>query len=48
MHLTPEPRLTDPVEIARVVCFLASDDAGVVNGAALRADAGLLAWRGTR
>jgi NAD(P)-dependent dehydrogenase (short-subunit alcohol dehydrogenase family) len=48
MHLTPEPRLTDPVEIARVVCFLASDEAGVVNGAALRADAGLLAWRGVR
>jgi NAD(P)-dependent dehydrogenase (short-subunit alcohol dehydrogenase family) len=48
MHLTREPRLADPVEIAHVVCFLASDDASFVNGAAVRVDAGLLAWRANR
>jgi NAD(P)-dependent dehydrogenase (short-subunit alcohol dehydrogenase family) len=48
MHLTPEPRLAEPVEVARVVCFLASDDASFVNGAAVRVDSGLLAWRAMR
>jgi NAD(P)-dependent dehydrogenase (short-subunit alcohol dehydrogenase family) len=46
-HLTPERRLGDPVEVARVVCFLASDDASFVNGADLRVDAGLSVWRGS-
>ncbi len=46
MHLTAEPRLAQPAEIARAVCFLASEDASFVNGTELRVDAGLLAWRG--
>lgn len=44
-HLTPEPRLGRPEEVAAVVCFLASDDASFVNGADLKVDAGLTAWR---
>jgi NAD(P)-dependent dehydrogenase (short-subunit alcohol dehydrogenase family) len=48
MHLTQVPRLAAPEEIARAVCFLASDDASFVNGAPLRVDGGLLAWRGIR
>lgn len=45
-HLTREPRLGEPAEIARVVCFLASDEASFVNGAEIKADAGLSVWRG--
>ena len=46
-HLTPEPRLDDVAEIARAVCFLASDEASFINGAELRVDAGLTIWRGS-
>jgi NAD(P)-dependent dehydrogenase (short-subunit alcohol dehydrogenase family) len=46
-HLTREPRLGTPEEVARVVCFLASDDASFVNGADVLVDAGLTAWRGS-
>jgi meso-butanediol dehydrogenase / (S,S)-butanediol dehydrogenase / diacetyl reductase len=35
--------LADPIDIARVILFLASDDARMVNGVALRADGGALA-----
>jgi NAD(P)-dependent dehydrogenase (short-subunit alcohol dehydrogenase family) len=44
-HLHPK-RLGYPEEIAKLVCFLASDDASFINGAAFLIDAGSLAWRG--
>lgn len=37
-------RLGSPEEIAAVICFLASDQASFVNGAALVADGGLLSF----
>lgn len=39
----PMGRLADPVEIARVVCFLASDDASYITGAMINVDAGYTA-----
>ena len=33
----------DPIDIARIIAFLASDDARMINGAALTADGGTLA-----
>jgi NAD(P)-dependent dehydrogenase (short-subunit alcohol dehydrogenase family) len=44
-HLYPK-RLGQPEEVAKLVCFLASDEASFVNGAAFLIDAGSLAWRG--
>ena len=38
----PMERLADPVEIARVVLFLASDDASYVTGQTIYADGGRL------
>jgi NAD(P)-dependent dehydrogenase (short-subunit alcohol dehydrogenase family) len=35
-----------PVEIARLVCFLASDASSFMTGAAVPIEAGALAWRG--
>jgi NAD(P)-dependent dehydrogenase (short-subunit alcohol dehydrogenase family) len=46
-HLMPEPRLGKPEEVARLVCFLASDAASFVNGAAYLVDGGALSWRGS-
>jgi len=45
-HLVP--RMADPVEIARLVCFLASDASSFMTGAAVPIDGGALAWRGVR
>ena len=39
-------RLGRPEEVARLVCFLASDDASFITGSAYVIDGGSLAWRG--
>ncbi len=38
------PRIADAEEIARVALFLASDDASIINGAVITADAGWTAY----
>jgi NAD(P)-dependent dehydrogenase (short-subunit alcohol dehydrogenase family) len=45
-HLVP--RMADPLEIAKLVCFLASADASFITGAAIPIDGGATAWRGVR
>lgn len=42
----PLGRLGTPDEIAAVACFLASDDASFITGAAIVADGGVMAWTG--
>jgi NAD(P)-dependent dehydrogenase (short-subunit alcohol dehydrogenase family) len=44
-NLIPRPGL--PEEVAKLVCFLASPDAGFITGSAHLIDGGSLAWRGT-
>lgn len=41
------PRMGDPVDVAELVCFLASDQSLFVNGVVWLIDGGSLAWRGT-
>lgn len=41
------PRLGRPEEVAKLVCFLASEDAAWITGAAYTIDGGSTAWRGT-
>jgi NAD(P)-dependent dehydrogenase (short-subunit alcohol dehydrogenase family) len=41
------PRLGQPADIASLVCFLASDEASWITGAAITIDGGSLAWRGS-
>jgi NAD(P)-dependent dehydrogenase (short-subunit alcohol dehydrogenase family) len=41
-------RLGEPDEVARVVVFLASDEASMITGTCLTVDLGTLAWRGVR
>ncbi|WP_404478615.1 SDR family NAD(P)-dependent oxidoreductase [Novosphingobium sp. BL-52-GroH] len=40
------PRLGRPDEIAKLACFLASEDSSFINGSAYVIDGGTLAWRG--
>jgi NAD(P)-dependent dehydrogenase (short-subunit alcohol dehydrogenase family) len=41
------PRMGKPVDVAELVCFLASPESQFVNGAVWTIDGGSLAWRGT-
>jgi NAD(P)-dependent dehydrogenase (short-subunit alcohol dehydrogenase family) len=41
-------RLGRPEEVAKLACFLASDDAAFITGASYVIDGGALAWRGIR
>ncbi len=41
------PRMGQPVDVAELVCFLASPESQFVNGAVWTIDGGSLAWRGT-
>jgi NAD(P)-dependent dehydrogenase (short-subunit alcohol dehydrogenase family) len=42
------PRLGEPDEVARLVVFLASDEASMMTGTCVTIDMGTLAWRGMR
>lgn len=44
-HLVP--RMGQPIDVAELVCFLASPAAAFINGAVWTIDGGSLAWRGT-
>ena len=42
------PRKGTPEEVAKLACYLASEDAGFITGSACLIDGGTLAWRGLR
>jgi NAD(P)-dependent dehydrogenase (short-subunit alcohol dehydrogenase family) len=42
------PRMAEPSEIAKLVCFLASAESSFITGAAVPIDGGATAWRGVR
>jgi meso-butanediol dehydrogenase/(S,S)-butanediol dehydrogenase/diacetyl reductase len=42
----PMGRISSPGEIARLIAFLASDDAAFINGQCISVDGGLSAWSG--
>lgn len=42
------PRRGKVSEIAKTVCFLASDDASFINGTNVPVDGGMMAWRGAK
>jgi NAD(P)-dependent dehydrogenase (short-subunit alcohol dehydrogenase family) len=42
----PTPALGEPLDVARLVAFLASDGSGYINGQVLSIDGGALAFRG--
>lgn len=44
-HLVP--RMGQPIDVAQLVCFLASPESNFVNGVVWNLDGGSLAWRGT-
>jgi NAD(P)-dependent dehydrogenase (short-subunit alcohol dehydrogenase family) len=41
-------RIGRPEEVAKLACYLASDDAGFITGAVFTIDGGALAWSGVR
>ena len=47
LHTHLIPRFGEPVEVAKLVCFLASDDAAWITGGVFPIDGGSLSWRGS-
>ena len=41
-------RIGKPGEVAKLACYLASDDAAFITGAVFPIDGGALAWMGVR